>query len=207
MKTSQRNTNLIAFFLLVVGVALSSGCSHKVLVAPKPPEQIITEKSPLNVGLYISEKFKNHQVSEYKMGDKWNYTNLGQASATQFQLSLEKTFHTVEIVDSKPPFPNGKDITVHAVVEPSIDKFDFDIPFTKFQVYPARLHYKIIVYDIAGNIILEKTVEGIGDTKGHPGFDFAENPSASASKAVEDGVEKGIKAIVNSEKIQRLKNE
>jgi methionine-rich copper-binding protein CopC len=206
MKTFQRNTNLIAFFLLV-GLALSSGCSHKVLVAPKPPEQITTEKSSLDVGLYISEEFKNHQVSENKMGDKWNYTNLGQASATQFQLALGKTFHTVEIVDSKPPFPNGKDITVHAVVEPAIDKFDFDIPFTKFQVYPARVHYKILVYDISGNIILEEKVEGIGDTKGHPSFDFTENPSASASKAVEDGVEKSIKVIVNSEKIQSLKDE
>ena len=204
MKTFQRNAVLITLFLLVI--AFSFGCSHNVMVAPERPMQITTEKYPLDVGLYISEELKNYQVSESKWGDKWNYTNLGQASATQFQLALGNTFHSVELVDSKPPFPSGKDIIIHAVVEPEIEKFDFDIPFTKFQVYPARVHYKVIVYDINGNIIMEETVEGIGDTKGHAGFDFTENPSASASKAVEVGVQEAIKRIVNEKKIQELKN-
>jgi len=203
MKTFQRNSILIALFLLAI--ALSSGCAHTVLVAPNPPAQITAGRSALDVGLYISEELKNYQVSEKKWGDKWNYPNLGQASATQFLLALGMTFHSVEFVDSKPPFSSGKDITVHAVVEPTIEKFVFDIPLTKFQVYPARVHYKIIVYDVAGNIILEEAVEGIGDTKGHAGFDFAENPSSSASKAVEDGVQKAMKVIVNSKKIQKLK--
>ena len=204
MRTFKRKAALIALFLLIM--ILSLGCSHNVAVAPKPPTQITTERSPLDVGLYISEEFKNFQVCEYKKGEKWNYINLGQASATQFQLALGETFHSVELVDSKPPFPCRKDITIHAVVEPAIDKFDFGIPFMTCLVYPARLHYKITVYDIKGNIIMEETVKGIGDAKGHPGFDRSENPSASASKAVEDGVQKAIKLIVNSEKIQRVKN-
>ncbi len=204
MKMFQRITCLIVFFLFVM--VLFTGCSHKIVVAPNPPGQIATEKSPLDIGLYISESFNNYQVSENKSGDIWNYTNLGKASATQFHLALSTAFHSVEIVDSKPPFQTGKDITVHAVVEPAIDKFSFDIPFTKFQIYPARIHYKIIVYDIDGNIIMEETVEGIGDTRGHPGFDFADNPSSSASKAVEDGVKKAIEIILNSGTIQNLKN-
>lgn len=196
MKISKRCIILIG--LLLFAAAVFSGCSHKVLVAPEPPRKMTPVIIPLDVGLYITEDFKNFKVSEKKWGDTWNYPNLGQASAAQFQLALSKTFQTVKLVDGKPPFPSEKSITVHAVVEPAIERFDFDIPFTKFQVYPARINYRITAYGGNGNIILKETVEGIGDTKGHAGFDFSENPSTSASKAVQDGVQKAMKVILNS---------
>lgn len=193
--------------LLAVIIILSLGCSHTVHVAPNPPLQTSAEKIPLDVGLYISEEFKNYQVSESKLGDKWNYPNLGAASASQFTLCLGQSFRSVQLVERLPPFPSEKEITVHAVIEPTIGKFEFDIPVTKFQVYRSRIRYIIKVYDIGGNIILEDVVEGIGDIQGHAGFDFTENPSKSASKAVEDGVQKVVEEIVDLEKIRRIQKE
>lgn len=199
------NRSTLTIFLGAVLVVIFLGCSHNVVVAPARPDKIRTEKLPIDVGLYISESFKNYKVSKYKMGDKWNYMNLGQASATQFQLALGLAFNSVELVKSKPPIPSGKGITVHAIVEPAIDRFDFDIPLTKFQVYPAQIYYTITVYDTDGNVIMKKTVEGIGDTKGRPGFDFTENPSVSASKAVEDGVKKAVELIITDPVVRKLK--
>lgn len=190
--------------LAVLGLALSVGCAHSVVVAPRPPEKALADKVPLDVGLYLTTAFKAHSVSEFKMGDKWNYPNLGQASATQFTLGLGQIFRTVEVVDEKPPFTKPKSRTFHAVVEPAIEKFDFDIPFTKFQVYPARVSYKITVYDMSGKVLLTRTVEGIGDTKGSPGFDFAENPSKSASKAVEEGANRALDALLAADEIRAL---
>lgn len=188
---------------LLVGFTFSAGCTHTVLVAPKPPV-MSTGRTSLNVGLYITDEFRNYQVSESVMGHTWNYTNLGEASTAQFSLGLGQTFRTVEIVNDKPPFSKPVVTILHAVIEPTINNFTFDFPFAKFQIYPARIHYKITVYDMRGNIIFAKSVEGIGDTKGSLGIDETENPSKSASKAVEDGVYKALETISSSEEIKAL---
>lgn len=182
------------------------GC-HNVRVSPKPPEKALAEKIPLDVGLYLSEELKNYKVSENRWGDQWNYTNLGEASATQFRLGFGQIFRTVEIVDERPPFSKPRTIKLHAVIEPMIYKFLFDIPFTKFQVYPAMIGYKITIYDMNGKVLLTKMVDGIGDTRGQPGFSYTENPARSATKAVEDGVNKVLDAILASEEIKALVKE
>jgi hypothetical protein len=190
--------------LVALALVLSVGCAHNVMVTPRSPEKAVPEKVPADVGLYLSKEFRTYRVSEYKMGDKWNYDNLGDASASQLRLGLTQIFRTVEMVDERPPFGKTPSRTFHAVVEPAIEKFDFDIPFTKFQVYPARIYYKITVYDMSGRAVLTKTIEGIGDVKGSPGFGFAENPSKSASKAIEDGASKILDALFASDEIKAL---
>ena len=203
MKSYCRKSLIFAGLLAAV-FAVFTGCAHTVPVRTNPPLPTIDDKIPLNMGLYVSEELRNYKVSEYKMGDQWNYTNLGMASASQFKLYLNQRFFSVEVVNQKPPFLDENKTNLHAVLEPLIDQFDFDIPFTKFQVYPAKIRYMIKVYDVKGNIILKEEVEGIGDTQGHPGYDFTTNPSKSASKAVEDGVQKAVEKMVSSDKLMRL---
>jgi hypothetical protein len=57
---------------------------------------------------------------------------------------------------------------------------------------------------MSGKVILTKSIDGIGDTKGSPGFDFTENPSKSASKAIENGANKALESILASEEIKML---
>ena len=202
----QKNRSMLSLTGVLIGVIVifSTGCAHMVPVIPKPPEKVCAEKIPLDMGLYIANEFKNYKVSESRLGDTWNYTNLGEASSTQFQLGLEQIFRTVEIVDEKPPFSKPKVTMLHAVIEPSIEKFDFNSPLTKLQVYPAKIQFKITIYDMSGKTIFTKSVEGIGDIQGSLCFDFAENPSKAASKAVEDGANKALKSILDSEEIKAL---
>jgi len=47
-------------------------------------------------------------------------------------------------------------------------------------------------------------VNGVGDTAGSPGFDFSTNPSNSASKAIEDGVNKAMAAISGTPPVQAM---
>jgi hypothetical protein len=197
-------------FLLAILMGLiflfGVGC-HNIRVLPKPPEKPGIEKIPLDVGLYISDEFKNYKVSENRWGDQWTYANLGEASAAQFRLGLGLILRTVELVDEKPPFSKPKSVSLYAVIEPMIYKFIFDIPITKFQIYPAMIGYKITVYDINGKILLTKMVDGIGDTRGHPGFSFSENPTIAATKAVEDGISKALDSILASDEIKTLAKE
>ncbi len=207
MKTGKTGRRLVLMGFFLSFTLIFTGCAHTVLVAPKPPEKGNIEKIPIDVGLYITDEFKNYKVSEYRKGDKWNYTNLGEGSSAQFRLGFSQIFRKVEIVDGKPPFSKPKATTLQAVIEPIIYKFMFDIPITKFQVYPAMIGYKITMYDMNGSILFTKMVDGIGDTKGQPGFNFAANPSKSATKAVEDGINKTLDVILASEEIKTLLKE
>ncbi len=206
----QNNHRFVKSFWLVASLAvflmLSSGCAHQVLVAPRLADSLSTDKIKLDVGLHLSDAFKNYKVSESRGGDTWNYDNLGEASSVQLQLGLTQMFQNVELVLETPPFSNPKLSPLSVVFEPTIERFDFDIPLTKFQVYPAKIYYKIIAYDSSGKIVLTRTVEGVGDTKGSPGFDFAANPAKSATKAVEEGCKRVLEAILSADEMKALIN-
>ncbi|MBI5192402.1 MAG: hypothetical protein HZA08_03040 [Nitrospirae bacterium] len=194
--------------ILSISFFLFSACSHTMIATPRLSEgKYLGKKIPLNVGIYVSDSFKNYSVSESNSGDTWNYPNLGSASANLFKSGLTEIFEKVEQVEGKPPYAKSEQFSIHAVIEPNIDKFYFDIPITKFQIYPASIVYRVIIYDPNGELIFEKIIEGIGDTRGNPGFDFSTNPSRSATKAIEDGVNKSLDAIMSSEKIKTYASE
>lgn len=199
----KRNITAGIFFLFIILGFFVVGCSHNVVVAPKSPEMAAANKMPIDLGLYLSEDFKNYEISESRKGDKWNFTNLGQASAAQFQLGLTQIFRKVIVVSSRPPLSSAEG-PVGLVIEPQIDRFDFEIPMTKFQVYPAKINYRVVAYDSDGRILFTELAEGVGDTQGSPGFDFAENPSKAATKAVEEGVRNALEALVAAEELKSL---
>ncbi len=78
------------------------------------------------------------------------------------------------------------------------------IPASVFELERTRLIAAFEREWRDAKVILVKTVEGSGDVKGSAGFDFAENPSKSASKAVEDGANKLLDALFASDEIKRL---
>jgi hypothetical protein len=163
------------------------GCSHIVPVVPAPVAISTTDKIAVEVGLILSDDLKRFQVNESRLGDTWSYPNLGQASAEHFRRYLESRFEKVTVIaaaDSAPWLSEG----LAAVFDPRITGFTFDIPFTKFHVYPARIRYSISVYGPARQLLYRNEIDGVGDTVGSPGFDFAANPSKAASKAVDEGV-------------------
>ena len=189
--------------LTVVMLLVSSGCAHQILVSPNPAASTATgEKLPLNVGLYMSDAFRNYQVSESRMGDSWQYTNLGQASAQQIRAGLEQRFQTVTLLQSRAISQANPQPVM--VVEPEIQSFTFDIPITKFQVYPATIRFKVSVIGTSGEVIYSNTTSGVGDTSGSPGFDFAANPARSATKAVEVGINDLLNDLAKSPAVQKL---
>lgn len=195
--------NTLLRLLMVVMLLVSSGCAHQILVSPNPATSTATgEKLPLNIGLYMSEAFRNYQMSESRMGDSWQYTNLGQASAQQIRAGLEQRFQSVTVLQSR-AFPQVNPQVV-AVVEPEIQSFTFDIPITKFQIYPATIRFKVSLIGAGGEVIYSNTTSGVGDTSGSPGFDFAANPARSATKAVEVGINDLLNEMAKSPAIQKL---
>lgn len=185
-------------------MAFLGGCAHQVPAIPSSAA-IPTpgHKIPLSIGVYFSDAFTNYQYSESKWGDGWNFTNLGQASANQFRDALEKNYVTVVKLSSKPSKAEAASKALDFMIAPEIQGYSFDIPFTKFQIYPATITYKVNIYE-GDNLGASPVIYGVGDSAGNAGFDFSENPSRSASKAVEDGVNKAMIALTSSPTVQAM---
>lgn len=187
-----------------LAISLLAGCAHDV---PATPDRLAipiqTHKSPLSVGVYFSDALMNFQYSESKWGDGWNFNNLGQASAHQFRDALEESYATVVRLKSPPGKSEAEARGIDFMVAPSILNYSFDIPFAKFQVYPATITYKIDIYE-GDKLHASSIVNGVGDTAGNIGPDFSANPSRSASKAIEDGVNKALAIMAGSPAVQAL---
>ena len=200
MKASHIKVGILALMFSFMG-----GCAHQVPATPRSGAIAVpANKAPLNVGVYFSDAFMNYQHSESKWGDGWNFTNLGQASANQFRDALGKNYVTVVKLNGRPSKAESDAKALDFMIAPEIQSYSFDIPLTKFQVYPATITYKIDVYEGDG-LSTTAVVSGIGDMAGSPGFDFSANPSNSASKAIEDGVNKAMTAISNTALVSSIK--
>ncbi|MBC2731776.1 hypothetical protein [Thiobacillus sp.] len=187
-----------------LAMGLLAGCAHQVPATPnRAAIPIPTHKVPLSVGVYFSSAFENYQYSESKWGDGWNFTNLGQASAHQFRDALEENFVKVVKLKNPPSKSEAEERALDFMVAPEIQGYSFDIPFTKFQIYPATITYKINIYE-GDTLSASSVVHGVGDSAGNPGFDFSENPSRSASKAVEDGINKAMNVLTDSPAVQAM---
>ena len=199
-----KHTLLVAACL--AGGLFLGGCAHQVPATPN--SNAIPSpgaKQPLSVGVYFSDTFLGFQHSESKWGDTWNFDNLGQASASQFREACDKNFTSVVRLDKKPSRTEAEIKKVDLMISPEIESYSFDIPFTKFQTYPATITYRIDVYE-GDSPSFSKIVQGVGDTKGSPGFDFSTNPAKSASRAIEEGVNQAINEIRASERVKQLVN-
>lgn len=193
----------VTMIAVACGVFLG-GCAHQVPASPNS-NAIRTpgSKLPLNIGVYFSDTFRNYQHSESKWGDTWNFQNLGQASVSQFREALDKNFASVVSLDNKPSRNEAVSKSLDVMIQPGIENYSFDIPFTKFQIYPATITYKIELFE-GDEPSFSKIVHGVGDTKGSAGFDFSSNPSNSASRAIEEGVNQAVSEILASEQIHQL---
>jgi hypothetical protein len=147
----------------IFALALATGCAHVVNVVPSQASIAPAEKINADVALVLSDELKRYQHSESRMGDTWNYPNMGQASAEHFRNGLESRFRKVTVLSARPTGPAASPYAI--VVEPRIVNFTFDIPLTKFQVYPATIRYGLAAYSSNGQEVYRRETSGVGDRR------------------------------------------
>ncbi len=206
---------IIRLILLLVVSLILWGCGGpslnvRVTVAPKLSEKTYPDRMPINVGLYVTEEFKNYRVtdSEKTLGTTYDFWNLGMESAGMFEAGLSQIFQKVVVIDEKPPFSRAKPIPLAVVVEPAIERFEFKVPPLVFQTWSTKIYYKVVVYDLRGKILWQTSVTGTGNTPGSYTRTLEElgvNPSRPATQAVIDGTDKLIEAVLASEEIKVLR--
>ena len=200
--------------LSFMGAFLLAGClgpsmNVRVTVTPTLIDKTYPDKLPVNIGLYVSEEFKNYRYTDSTktLGTTYDFWNVGSESSGMFETGLSQIFQKVVAVDQKPPFSKAPPIPLRAVVEPKIGGLDFKVPAIVVQNWSTKIQYKILVYDLEGKVIWQKAITGVGEVPGSYTRTMEElgtNPAKPATAAIIDAADKLIEAILASEEMKGL---
>ena len=148
--------------MLIAG--LISGCagSNVTLQTPTIPTPLI-HKIPASVGLRMPDNFEHYVHEEEVYGrEEWSI-NLGRSNAALFTQLFGYMFEKVIVLnDSDDP----KTLEIDALIEPSIDAFEFSVPNqSKTDSFAVWIRYRIRVFDFDGNEVANWPVSAYGKSQ------------------------------------------
>lgn len=155
-----RTRNALAGFLLV---GLIAGCgSNIVLQFPSIPIPL-TEKIPISIGLRMPANFKDYVHKEQVYGrEEWSI-NLGNSNAALFTQLFGYMFEKVTILQAS---DDPKLLDIDALIEPSIDAFEFSVPNqSKTDSFAVWIRYRIKIYDRNGALVSNWPVSAYGKSQ------------------------------------------
>jgi len=156
----------------VILVALfAAGCASNVTVeTPTIPKPHI-EKLPMDVAVRIPAEFHNFVHEENVLGRETWTIDLGASNASFFTQLFGYMFDNVIVLG---PDDNALDYTFDALVEPTIEGFEFSVPNqSKTDAFAVWIRYRMQIFDSLGNNASTWTVsaydksqkEGMGGSK------------------------------------------
>jgi hypothetical protein len=147
--------------LLLTGFV--AGCASNVKMAPPTIPAPLVKKIPVSVGLRLPADFDNfvHEESSYGR-EEWSI-DLGGSNAALFRQLFGHMFASVTLVgEEDDPGLMGLD----ALIEPSIDAFEFSTPTqSKTEAFAVWIRYRLKVYDREGNLISNWPVSAYGKSQ------------------------------------------
>lgn len=214
MRKKQKTILFAAVALASTLTLFLSGClgpsmNVRVTVTPTLIDKTYPDKMPVNIGLYLSDEFKNYRYTDSTktLGTTYDFWNLGSESAGIFEVGLRQVFEKVVVVDQKPPLTKVQPVPLRAVVEPKIEGVDFKVPAIVVQPWSMKIQYKILVYDAEGKMVWAIPITGTGEVPGSYTRTMEElgtNPAKPATAAIIDAADKLIEAILASEEIKGI---
>ncbi len=148
--------------MLIAG--LISGCagSNVKLQTATIPTPLI-HQIPASVGLRMPENFYHFVHEEQVFGrEEWSI-DLGGSNAALFTQLFGYMFQNVIVLnDSDDP----KSLAIDALIEPSIDAFEFSVPNqSKTDSFAVWIRYRIRVFDFDGNEVANWPVSAYGKSQ------------------------------------------
>lgn len=143
--------------------ALISGCAGNVKLATPTIPSPLTDKIPISVGLRMPANFDYFVHEESVFGrEEWTI-NLGNSNASLFKQLFGHMFDRVTLVGANDD-PSLMDID--ALVEPSIDAFEFSTPGqSKTDSFAVWIRYRLKVFDQAGTLVSNWPVSAYGKSQ------------------------------------------
>ena len=137
-----------------------SGCSSNVkLQEPTIPSPLL-ERIPVSVGLRMPDNFEHFVHKEKFYGrDEWTI-DLGRSNAALFTQLLGYMFKSVTILGAD---DDPKMMDIDALIEPSIDAFEFSTPAqSNTDAFAVWIRYRLKVYDHEGTMVSNWPVSAYG---------------------------------------------
>lgn len=144
----------------LLAAAFLAGCSSSVqLTTPTIPAPLV-EPIPVSVGLRMPANFQHfvHEESVYGR-EEWKI-DLGNSNAAFFEQLFGYLFSSVTILGED---DDPKTMGLDALIEPSIDAFEFSTPTqSKTSAFAVWIRYRLKVYDRDGKLVSNWPVSAYG---------------------------------------------
>src|SRR5688572_27257945 len=142
---------------------LLGGCSSQVIVESSFPSPLV-DPLPVRMGILIPEELYDYIYTE-EIPDQSLWTiALGDANVAMLEPLFEGMFQQTRDLDSL-ALAAG-DTTLDGVIEPKLEKFEFDVPQgERDEFVEVWLQYQITVYEPDGATVIQWPVSGYGKSE------------------------------------------
>ena len=135
------------FGAALVGV-LAAGCGANVKLDPVTIPNPLIEPIPLSIALRIPNEFEHFVHEDEVLGREQWTIDLGRSNAALFTQLFGFMFDEVTVIG---PDDSVAGLEIDALIEPSIDAFEFSVPSqSKTDTYAVWIRYRLRIYDRAG---------------------------------------------------------
>ena len=148
---------------LVASLGLLAGCGSNVsLDDPTIPEPLI-DKLPMKVAGRYPEQFANFVHEERVIGkEKWTI-NLGASNELLFTQLFGSMFTDYQVIEQS---TDARDLQIDALIEPTIDAFEFSVPNqSQTEEFAVWIRYRIKIYDGQGNQVANWPISAYGKSQ------------------------------------------
>ncbi len=148
-----------AISIAVILATLGACSSHVTVHDPSIPDPIV-EKIPISVAVRFPDAFEHFVHEEQVIGkEKWTI-DLGRSHALLFTKLFRAMFDDLRVVD------DGVDphvLPVDALIEPSIDAFEFSVPGQSHtSSFAVWIRYRIKIFDREGKLFASWPISAYG---------------------------------------------
>lgn len=147
----------------VVAAALCACGGSQVKIAdPTIPEPLI-DRLPLSVVARYPENFEHFVHEERVIGkEKWTI-DLGRSNNLLFTQLFGSMFTDYAVIDAN---TDPQDLGIDALIEPSIDAFEFSVPAqSQSEEFAVWIRYRIKIFDNKGNQVANWPISAYGKSQ------------------------------------------
>lgn len=159
-------------FTVICAATLASflaGCGSSVMLDPPTIPTPLINKIPASVGLRIPAEFESFVHTEEVIGRKHWKIDLGRSNAALFTQLFAYMFEKVTVLDAD---DDASLLSLDALIEPSIDAFEFSVPNqTKTEAFAVWIRYRLKVYNADGTVVANWPVSAYGKSQSGGGTD------------------------------------
>jgi hypothetical protein len=139
------------------------GCSSNVTLQTPTIPRPLTEKMPVSIGLRMPPNFQSFVHEEEVYGRSEWTIDLGNANAALFTQLFGFMFEKVTVLN---PDDDPQLLDIDALIEPSIDAFEFAIPNqSNSESFAVWVRYRLRVYDAEGTLVSNWPVSAYGKSE------------------------------------------